>query len=446
MAISVGAVALAVVVGVALAVKLALGVALVFVACYALVLLFAPVWALVGFVPLVFLESVPALNLGGKAAGLLIAASWVGAAVTGRLDIGRVIRPRRRLFECVVALVIWLCLTTLWATDPGAAVGDIWHWVSVALLFAIIATWIPDERTLIWVCAAFVLGAVLSVGVGVASGIEGAAASDPRLEGGSGDPNFLAAGLVAAIVLAAGVAVAIRHPVGRLACVVAIFVCVFGIAAAQSHGGVLALLGVVLAALLVFKRRRTYVVLLCLAIVAFGAAYFSTTPTAWNRITHVENGGSGRGDLWNVAWRVSEAHPVGGVGLSNYEVVAKNYTRQPGALKNVNKIAEKPHVVHNTYLEALAETGVIGLALFLAVAIGSCYTAWEAGRRFEALGDSRMEALARAVMVATIGMMIAAFFLSDGVDKRLWILFALGPATLGIAEGRRREVLEGPVR
>jgi hypothetical protein len=30
-------------------------------------------------------------------------------------------------------------------------------------------------------------------------------------------------------------------------------------------------------------------------------------------------------------------------------------------------------------------------------------------------------------------MLIAAFFLSGGVDGRMWVLFALGPALLGIA-------------
>jgi O-antigen ligase len=132
------------------------------------------------------------------------------------------------------------------------------------------------------------------------------------------------------------------------------------------------------------------------------------------------------------------------VGLHNYEVVARDYTRLPGSLTNVNKIAEKPHAVHNTYLEALADTGVIGLALFLVLGIGSCYAAWLAGRRFEELGQPRMEALARAVVVATIGMLAAAFFISDGVDRRLWVLFALGPATLAIAEGRKRYGAEAP--
>jgi O-antigen ligase len=192
------------------------------------------------------------------------------------------------------------------------------------------------------------------------------------------------------------------------------------------------------AALVVFRRRRVYVAIACLGVVAVGAAYFSTTPAAWDRVSHVENGGSGRSDIWAVAWRASEAHPIGGVGLDNYEIVAREYTRLPGALKNVNKIAERPHVVHNTYLEALSETGVIGLVLFLFFSLGTVATAWRAGVIFEKLEEVEMEALARAVVVATIGMMVAAFFISDGVDKRLWVLFGLGPATLCIAERLRR--------
>jgi hypothetical protein len=41
--------------------------------------------------------------------------------------------------------------------------------------------------------------------------------------------------------------------------------------------------------------------------------------------------------------------------------------------------------------------------------------------------------LARAVLVAAISMLIAAFFLSAAVDGRMWVLLALGPALLGIA-------------
>ncbi len=435
--IAVGSFGLAIVVGMALAVNVQYGIAVLLACCFGLILWLSPTWAVVAFVPLVFLDAIPALNLAGKAAGLIVAAAWIGAALTGRMNIAQGARRFRHLFESLVALLIWLSLTALWAADPSRAVSDIWHWVSIALLFAIVATWMTEERKVTWLCSAFVLGAVLSVLIGAGLGtLSGGAAAEARLEGGAGDPNFLAAGLVPAMVLAAGVIAATRNSLARLGCLTAIVICAIGIGAAQSHGGVLALLAVGLASLLVFRRRRIFVVLLCLGVVAVGAVYFTLTPNAWQRITHVEEGGSGRTDLWSVAWRATEAHPIGGVGLHNYEVVAKEYTRLPGSLSSVNKIAEKPHVVHNTYLEAFSETGFVGLILFLLVAFSCCYFAWRAGKRFEELDEPRMEALARAILVAMIGMMVAAFFISAGVDRRLWILFALGPAMLAIAERR----------
>lgn len=440
-AIGVGAVFFAVLVGVALAANLQIGVALLLGACYGIVILYAPVWALVLFVPLIFLEAVPALNLSGKAAGLLIAVAWIGAVWSGRVNLGATTARHRRLFEALAGLLIWFCLTAVWATEPGLVLADLWRWVSVALLFTIVATWIPNEKLLLWFCGAFVLGAVLAVFSGLASGmVDTTGSAAPRLEGGAGDPNFLAAGLVAAIVLAAGLLVAVRHPIARIGCVVAILICTFGIAASQSRGGFLALIAVLIASLLIFRRRRIYVVLLCLGVVVVGAAYFSVTPAAWERISGIEHdGGSGRTGLWIVAWRSVEDHPIGGVGLKNYELIAKEYTREPGVLKNVRKIAEDPHLVHNTYLEALTETGVIGLLFLLAVGSAACYSAWLAGKRYEELGDEGMEAMARAVVVAIIGMLTSVFFVSAGVDKRLWILFALGPATLALAERRRRE-------
>ena len=422
---------LALVVGVTLAVNIAYGIALVLAALYAVLLVFSPTWALIGFVPLIFLESVSALNMAGKAAGFLVAGVWFSGVVARRIDLGDFVRRHRRLCESLVALLVWLCLGAIWAVSPAAVAGYLWHWFAVALLYAVVATWIEDERTLLRFCGAFVAGAVLGVLTGVATGrVE---AGDPRLEGGAGDPNFLAAGLVPAIVLAAGIMVAVKSPLVRLGSLVSILVCAYGVAASQSRGGALAFGAVAIVSLFVFRRRRIYVALACLAVVAVGAAYFASTPTAWQRISHVQNGGSGREDLWTVAWRVAKANPVLGVGLNNYEVVAKDYTRVPGTLKNVNKIAEKPHVVHNTYLEALTETGIIGLALLLFVALNSLYCAFRAGKWFEGMGNLPMEALSRAVVVGTVGIMVAGFFVSAGVDKRLWVLFALGPATLTIA-------------
>jgi O-antigen ligase len=147
-------------------------------------------------------------------------------------------------------------------------------------------------------------------------------------------------------------------------------------------------------------------------------------------MTTFDAGGTGRTELWRVATSMWEDHPIAGVGIRGYEHESAAYVLKVGKLSFVENIAERPVVTHNVYLQQLAETGVVGLALLL-VLFGACLVASQgAARRFHAAGDRKMAALARATTVAIIGTLTASFFISNATDKRLWIVLALGPALL----------------
>ncbi|MFC0525534.1 O-antigen ligase family protein [Pontibacillus salicampi] len=64
-----------------------------------------------------------------------------------------------------------------------------------------------------------------------------------------------------------------------------------------------------------------------------------------------KDGGSGRFELWERAWAFFESSPLFGIGASNFT----NY--------NVFKYGDNL-VVHNTFLEVLTESGVIGLFVY----------------------------------------------------------------------------------
>jgi O-antigen ligase len=98
------------------------------------------------------------------------------------------------------------------------------------------------------------------------------------------------------------------------------------------------------------------------------------------------------------------------------------------------KQIERGQPVHNAYLSFLAETGVIGLALYLALAIVAVRAGARAASRFDLTGDSAAATLTRAIVVALVGMMGAAFFLPNGGDKRIFALMALAVAALAVAE------------
>jgi hypothetical protein len=422
-------------VGLALAVDLAVGIALFAVICYLAISVVSLRAAVALWLPMIFLFALPAFNFAAEAAGLLLALLWLGL-VGNRAHataVAAVVDRHRRLLEILVLLLVWLGLSALWATSTANVLGDIWHWAAVALLWLVLATTLDSRDAVRLAAAAFVAGAIVSVMIGVASGSLNDPETELRLEGGAGDPNFLAASLVPAIVLAAALIGGVKGPLARGALVAAIPVLAAGLVMSQSRGGALAAVGTVLLALLAFRGRRWHVAAFALLAVGVSVAAFAATPAAWERISTFDSGGSGRSSLWTVGWRVASDHPLAGVGLDNFIVVAGDYVREPGALTRVQRIAENPQEVHNLYLHVLAESGIVGLALYLAFIAGCLRAAWMAANRFAARGDPAMEALARAVFVGICGMLISAFFLSSQVDLRMWVLFALGPALLAAA-------------
>ena len=310
-------------------------------------------------------------------------------------------------------------------------------WYVGGLLLVLVATAISRARHVRWLVAAFVAGATASVLAGLALQEAGLLVPDPenegRLTGGYGDPNDLAAVLLPAIVLAGSLASGRRGAAKAAAAVLATGVLVFGLVATESRGGLVAAAVTLLAGLLVAQRRRLRMAALAALVVAIAAAGFAATPTAWERVTSLEDRGNGRSDLWTVASRMAVDHPVAGVGLANFRVRSREYARAVGPLEFAEFLTEEPKVVHNVYLELLAETGIVGLGLFLAVALGCLRAAWLATRRFDAASEHGLATLARAVLVATIAMLAAAFFISNATDKPLWLLLGLGPALLNVA-------------
>ncbi|MEA2169038.1 MAG: hypothetical protein QOF76_2338, partial [Solirubrobacteraceae bacterium] len=147
-----------------------------------------------------------------------------------------------------------------------------------------------------------------------------------------------------------------------------------------------------------------------------------------------------RTDIWKVARRVGLDHPIGGVGSQNFPIVSRQYVFASGPLQRTDFIIDKPLPVHNTYLELWVETGIVGALLYLAI-VGWCLACgMRAARAFAQRQDLSLELLSRGVVVATMGMLAAGFFISFEHEKALWLMLALSPALLKVS---RRDPAEG---
>jgi O-antigen ligase len=406
------------------------------------------------FVPLVFLSLPLALaawipvawnefsHVAGRAplaGALLLLVAWIGT----RPVRGAVVASEssvRAVRIALVLLLVWVTLSISWASERSDAWSEAVQWYLAGAVFLLVSTVATTPARVRLIALAFVAGALASIVVGLTgSGLSTTAgaldlATRQRFSGGAGDPNYLAAGLVAAIALVAGLIAAVRDPLAKLGLVATALALAAALAATESRGGFVAALCAIAAAIALARERRAETAAVGLfAIATVTIALVALSPAGWERATTLDATGTGRTELWRVATRMAADHPLAGVGVHGFQQEAEAYVLQPGNLTFVDKIAERPSVAHNVYLQQLAETGVAGLLLLLCVCAACLVASQAAAGRFRAGGDRAMAALATATTVAMVGMLAAAVFISNSTDKRLWVVLALGPALLTAA-------------
>jgi O-antigen ligase len=319
------------------------------------------------------------------------------------------------------------------------------NWLIALLSFVLAVTSLRNPRAVAIVAVAFIVGAVISVAFGLASGGLSASAEATgevtaqggRFTGGGGDPNVQAAGYLVAMFLCAGCWSLTRRRLARVGLVLAFVIVTVGFFATQSRGGLLALGVTAIAGLVLLPRQRKRLLGLAAAAGVGLAVVTAANPSALERMVDFGGGSSGRDDLWQVAWTIFKQHHWVGIGLDNFETVEPHYSLNSGTLNRVELISEHPHLVHNTYLQLLTETGVVGFALFMIVIVACLRASWVAAREFDLIGREGYGDLARAALMAEIAMLTTQVFISDGFDWRLWILLGLGPVMLSLAHRAR---------
>jgi len=366
-----------------------------------------------------------------KLVGLVLVLSWFALITAGERDRReQVFIPPAFLFV-LICFVGWAALSAAWAEDTGAAIDATTRYLPNAMLFLIVFAGVRTRKQLLWVVGSLVVGAVVAAVYGM---VAGAPQDDPGRVA-IGNANETAASLVMGGTLAAALAFTLRgKPVLRLLTAIAVPLCVFAVFLTLSRGGLVALGASLVAAIVVAGRRRGVVLGVAAAAVLATIIYFGAFASveARGRILELE-GGTGRTDIWTVGWRMAQDQPLLGVGAGNFPVASIHYLLEPGALMRTDFIVDNPKVAHNTYLNVLAELGLVGLALFLAIV---ALPMWWAARAvgFAALaGDRQLEVLARAMVVVIVGLLAADFFGSRQYSKQLWLLLSLCPVLLQIS-------------
>jgi hypothetical protein len=197
------------------------------------------------------------------------------------------------------------------------------------------------------------------------------------------------------------------------------------------------------------SRRTVTAVAAALAVLALAACGagalaathghpFAFVKRQWNGFAHEPNSnlqtathfgavGSGRYDIWRVAWHAVTSHPVGGLGQDNF---GDYYVTR-------RRTYEEPAWTHSLWLRLLAQTGFVGFALFVAFLVVALRSA----------GVSRRGRAPGAVVGAACLLPLVAWLVHGSVDW-FWEFPALsGPAlaflAMGMSLGAGAEVAAG---
>lgn len=239
-----------------------------------------------------------------------------------------------------------------------------------------------------------------------------------------GDPNDLA--LVLLFPTSFAVAMVLRRglgPLDRVLGALALGAVVLGIVYTQSRGGLLGLMAVL--GVYAWNRTRNKALLIVGSAIA-GGVLFALAGVGDRSVVAAANGmdesSMGRIYAWQAAFNMALSNPMTGVGLDNF--YANYFFFSP-------HWDGKNHAVHSTWFGVLAETGFLGLGMFLTLVVSTALLALRSERasRSHAIDGDRdtawIGAAREALLAGLAGFVVSGTFLTMGFIWPFYILHAL---------------------
>jgi O-antigen ligase len=361
------------------------------------------------------------------------------------------------VFWLMLAYLVVLVLSALFAQNPADSVTPIGTYVveGVVLYFLIINTVRSPEvlRKAVWalLLAGALLGTlslyqaltdtydrsyggfaltqlVLPNGDVVRPTIESWGMERPRAAGPVSDPNFYGQIMAAVLPLAAVFAFSHRAKWVRLAAAGAGVAIMAGIVLSFSRGAAVAV-GVV-AVCMFFLRYFRWRQALCFA--AALAILIAATPAYRDRILTIPGFGQSReadpdpsvlerGVLLRAGLDVFLRHPLLGVGAGQ----SSDYIGTHGSSSEFTGM--RGEALHDTYLQQLADSGVLGFSCFAAIAFVVLRNLLRTGRHWTAQRPEYAQ-ITTGLLLAVIAFLTTSLFLHLAYMRYYWLLVGLSGA------------------
>jgi O-antigen ligase len=345
----------------------------------------------------------------------------------------------------VGAYLLWAFASGLWTTSVSETTFLLSS-LAIAIVYMLAFASLLDSRRdlerVVWVFvgAALVFGA-LSLQHFSDVFAWGQVADEGRSQGGVGDPNAFAATQLVALPLVVAVAATARKRWLQISLYTTALVIIASILTSLSRGGFIGL-AVVLTILvlapfnLVFQTRRNKAI--ALLVVALGTAAIVTryssdvidrAESIFQEANPGTSGGSGRINLWLAARSSIEEHPWLGLGYGGFRAESTQLLLDtPGVDLSRYTIRTTGQPVHNSYLEAWTDLGIVGLFLYLGLLISTARLLRRISMHARDVGDFFVGSIAGALLIGLAVWSVISIFISTGTARAFWIIIGLSLA------------------
>lgn len=325
--------------------------------------------------------------------------------------------PRTGIAKVLIALILWMSFTSLFAMAPSDQVLERWIFV-LKIQFMLFVTWmlVRDEKEIRWLVWVVVLSvAFFGVKGGIFTVLTGGGSRVWGPPGGMLEENNA---LAVALVMLMPLMYFLRETEPRRwlrgVLMFMMITCAFSVLGSQSRGALLALLA--MAFFLGLKGKhpvRTSLMLITLVGVAIAFMPDTWTERMETIKTYGEDGSAmSRIWTWTTLWNAAVDRPFIGAGFqADHPIVFDRYAPVDGVFE---QFAGRVYVAHSIYFQMLGEHGFVGLGLFLGLLGATWLTASRVTNR--TINDPEFSAwvpsLMRMVQVSMIGYMAGGAFLS----------------------------------
>jgi O-antigen ligase len=214
---------------------------------------------------------------------------------------------------------------------------------------------------------------------------------------------------------------------------------VLGVALTQSRGGAIAMI-LAVAVWLWFQGGRWRLAIAILPLVIVLAVVLTGSTQRFEQLRNINDPSQStefRGRLSEniAAFEMWRDHPVLGVGANEFPANYRTYAARIGL------DARSERNAHNSYLQAAAETGTLGLFAFVGMIVTGLWCGLRARCRLLARGLVSAAACTEALVAGLVGYLCAAVLLHQAFPQYLWAWLGLLAGTLLLSGYRMRPLL-----